>query len=101
MVSSRSRRIPPPSCGDIYTVRTNGRHRHNLTRNDATVAGSSDPDWSPDGRRIMFVYGTRTDEDAAFTEGLAVMTARGHHRRFVSDPDAEHQPDWQVYAGHR
>jgi Tol biopolymer transport system component len=91
----------PSSRGDVYTVRSDGSKVRNVTNNDGRFRGSADPVWSPDGRQIMFLDSVRPNEDAEFTLGLAVMTRRGDHRRFVSDPQAEHQPDWQDYSRHQ
>ncbi|GAA3527096.1 hypothetical protein AFL01nite_04080 [Aeromicrobium flavum] len=92
----------PSSRGDVYTVRSDGTKLRNLTRNDARLAGSGDPVWSPDGRRIMFLDSMRANEETEFALGLAVMTPQGRRRHFVADPgteaQSEHQPDWQDYS---
>jgi TolB protein len=86
----------PTSRGDVYTVRPDGSHLRNLTRNDPQVAGSADPVWSPDGKFLLFLSETRTT-DGDVTGGLTVMRANGTARRFVpATPMFEHQPDWQA-----
>ena len=85
----------PFSRGDVYVVGANGRHLVNLTHNVASdPAGSADPVWAPDGRRILFldlrVIGGET------LNGLATMAPDGSHRRFLTpEPMLEHQPDWE------
>lgn len=82
--------------GGIFKIRPDGSRLRDLTRNDGALAGSADPVWSPDGRKILFLSARRKSETEDFTLGLTTMWPDGSHRRFVSaNPVEQHQPDWQ------
>jgi TolB protein len=74
----------------IYLVRRTGRDNHRIFQSDSLVAFK--PDFSPDGKRILFGCFVRTQEQ----EDLCVMNANGTGlRRVVRTPDAnENFPVW-------
>lgn len=83
------------SRGDIYTIRRDGTHLRNLTRNENGRQGSADPVFSPDGRRILFVSGD-FPVDGPPSVGLATMRTDGSGRTRLPDtPAFEDQPDWR------
>ncbi|MET0695206.1 MAG: hypothetical protein ABWY56_14835 [Propionibacteriaceae bacterium] len=85
----------PGGPGDIYAINANGRQLDNLTNYRNAGDGSSDPVWSPDGRKILFLQRLQTSGES-HRLGLAVMRADGSGRHFIRDtPDESHQPDWQ------
>lgn len=80
--------------GDIYIVDSSGLHLRNLTRNPKRKAGSADPMWAPDGKKILFLDNRIVRRQGR--TGLATMRPDGSARRFVSTRDAElHQADWE------
>jgi TolB protein len=84
----------PGAYGDIYVVDATGGRPLNLTRNPAGQAGSADPAWSPDGRKILFLD-NRVVNGVGRT-GLATMKPDGSDRQFISSKNLEaHQADWQ------
>lgn len=84
----------PDAYGDIFVVAATGGRPVDLTRNPAGRAGSADPAWSPDGRRILFLD-NRVVNGFGRT-GLATMNPDGSDRRFISGKNLEaHQADWQ------
>lgn len=84
----------PNAYGDIYVVDATGGSPVDLTRNPTGRAGSADPAWSPDGRRILFLD-NRVVNGVGRT-GLATMNPDGSDRRFISGKNLEaHQVDWQ------
>ena len=75
-----------PERSSVFTVRRDGRQRRRLARN------ASQPAWSPDGRKIVFVriLGRSNSE-------LFVMNADGsHQRRLTFNPGRDDAPDWQA-----
>lgn len=84
----------PHSYPDIYVVRATGGAPVNLTHNPAGQAGSVDPVWSPDGRKILF-SDNRYLSGTGRT-GLATMNPNGSQRQFVSRRNMNAgQPDWR------
>jgi TolB protein len=84
----------PDSYGDIYVIASTGGPATNLTRNPVGQAGSADPVWSPEGRKILFLDNRRVG--GMGTTGLATMTPAGASRKFISTTNLElHQPDWE------
>jgi len=80
--------------GEIYTVDSDGQHLTNISDNRCR-AGSSDPVWSPNGKKILFL--SAHVEDGEFGIGLATMNPDGSARHhIISDPgiDEVHHPDW-------
>lgn len=80
--------------GGVFKIRPNGNRLRNLTDNDGRFAGSSDPVWSPNGKKILFLSGKRATEENNFRFGLTTMRPDGSHRHFISRQEQE-QPDWQ------
>jgi TolB protein len=79
--------------GNIYTVDSDGQHLTNITDNRCQV-GSSDPVWSPTGKKILFGLGY--DEGGVHFAGLAKMNPDGSERHFItSNPEEGHHPDWE------
>jgi Tol biopolymer transport system component len=90
---------PNKNCyGEIYTVDSDGQHLTNITDNRCQ-AGSHDPVWSPNGKKILF--GEAHDFSGGFGFDLATMNPDGTHRHFIlpnpnTNPDTElHHPDWE------
>ena len=84
----------PGPYGDIYVIDATGSRPVNLTRNPAGQAGSADPAWSPDGRKILFLD-NRVLSGVPRT-GPATMNPDGSERQFISSENVEaHQADWQ------
>jgi TolB protein len=85
---------PPTTCyGEIYTVDSDGQHLTNITHNRCQ-AGSSDPVWSPDGKKILF-RSTHTEGSVSGT-GVATMNPDGSARHFITPkPEEGHHPDWE------
>jgi TolB protein len=93
---------------DIYTMNADGTDVRNLTTAGETGDGWDDfqPEWSPDGSRILFVS-TRSAGDAT---DIFVMNADGSQLRQLTDngpDDPDVTPDWSpdgtriVFAGKR
>lgn len=84
----------PNAYGDIYVIDAVNGSRVNLTQNPAGKAGSADPAWSPDGRRILFLDNRVVNGHGR--TGLATMKPNGSDRHFISNKNLEvHQVDWQ------
>ena len=82
---------PRGAYGDIYVVDASGGTPVDLTHD---TTGQSDPVWSPDGHRILFLDNRFVNEVGR--TGLATMSPDGSRRRFVSSQNVEaHQPDWE------
>jgi Tol biopolymer transport system component len=82
--------------GDIYTVDSDGQHLTNITHNRCQ-AGSADPVWSPNGKKILFLQRrAEGDEVSPPGFGLAKMNPDGSARHFISpNPVEGHHPDWE------
>jgi TolB protein len=70
---------------DVWTVAADGRGRRNLTRD-----GSTSPDWSPDGRRLVLGRG----------DGVVVVRRDGLRKRRIVRRDDSAAPTWSP-DGHR
>jgi Tol biopolymer transport system component len=90
----------PQNCfGEIYTVEADGQHLTNLTKNWCQ-AGSADPVWSPNGKKILFMQAHAFSGGFGFD--LATMNPGGTDRHFISrnnpntnGEEEKHQPDWE------
>jgi TolB protein len=72
--------------GDIWTARTNGTAKRQLTRGTLFEAG---PAWSPDGRRIAYVSQGRTNAE------LYAMDADGRNRKRLTNARGDdYSPAW-------
>lgn len=84
--------------GDIFVIDAKGGRPLNLTQNPVGQAGSIDPVWSPDGRKLLFLD-IRVLNSVGRT-GLATMNPDGSGRQFISGKNIEaHQPDWGSVRG--
>ena len=80
--------------GDIFVIGARRGKPINLTRNPVGQAGSLDPVWSPDGKKLLFLDIRRVNGVGRY--GLATINPDGSDRRFISSKNLEeHQPDWQ------
>ena len=83
-------RVPVP---EIYVMDADGRNQQRLTENRHI---DSQPSWSPDGKRIVFV----SDRDGHVMHGIPtyeiyVMDADGGNlRRLTNNPDRDSRPSW-------
>jgi Tol biopolymer transport system component len=80
---------------NIFTIGVNGRGERQVTRNQAhgSVAGDSDPTWSPDGRLIAFVHAP--DNQTGYF--LSVITPAGKNQQNLTGPPGFYgalRPDW-------
>jgi Tol biopolymer transport system component len=83
--------------GDIFVIDATGGQPINLTRNPVGEAGSLDPVWSPDGRKLLFLDIRRVNGVGRY--GLATINPDGSDRQFVSSKNLEeHQADWESIA---
>ena len=81
--------------GEIYTVDSDGQHLTNIADNRCQ-AGSGDPVWSPDGKKILFW--SAHVEGGEFGVGLATMNPDGTDRHHIIPNPGEDemlQPDWE------
>jgi TolB protein len=81
--------------GEIYTDEADGQHLTNLTDNHC-LAGSHEPVWSPDGKKILFL--SAHAEGGEFGIALATMNPDGTEHHFITANPGEnqmHQPDWE------
>jgi Tol biopolymer transport system component len=85
--------VTPDAHIEIYTVRQNGHDLRQITHLDA--ADAVRPDWSPDGRQIVF----EIDRDEAPFCSIALMNADGSNivgltpNEFVCENDPSFTPD--------
>jgi TolB protein len=80
--------------GDIFVIKATGGHPINLTQNPVGQAGSLDPVWSPDGKKLLFLDIRRVNGVGRY--GLATISPDGSNRQFISSKNLEeHQPDWE------
>ena len=83
-------RVPVP---EIYVMDADGRNQQRLTENRHI---DSQPSWSPDGKRIVFV----SDRDGHVMHGIPtyeiyVMDADGGNpQNLTNNPDRDSQPSW-------
>ena len=84
------------SFGDIFTIDADdGQQLTNLTDNERSVGGSSDPIWSADGKKILFVSNHFFSGEGGI--GLATINPDGTGRHSnSSNPEEVHQPDWET-----
>jgi Tol biopolymer transport system component len=81
------------SNGEAYTVDSDGKHLTNISHNGCQ-AGSSDPVWSPNGKKIL--VRSAHAEGGEFGIGLATMNPDGSALHFITPkPEEGHHPDWE------
>ena len=80
---------------DIFTVEPDGSHLRRLTDTPRGFESSS-PDWSPDGRRILFI------ENSSYNAEIWVMNADGSNKRQITfAPDFDDlDPTWAPDGSH-
>jgi Tol biopolymer transport system component len=68
----------------LWTIRRDGSGARLLLR--ARMGGALDPEWSRDGRRVVFAASAdRIYEVASTGDGLRLLAVRGHHPRRSPD----------------
>ena len=81
----------------LFTMHTDGSHARQLTQKVLPATGEdSEPQWSPDGRRILFQrWNVRTAEPVD-TVALWVLDLRSGHQRQITPSSlmAGDTPDW-------
>jgi Tol biopolymer transport system component len=70
------------SRGEVFTIDADGQQLTNLTDNDRSGGGSSDPVWSLDGTKILFLSEHFFSGESGI--GLATMNPDGTDRHFIS-----------------
>lgn len=76
--------------GSIVTLDVQSRREQVLTR---VESADREPDWSPDGKRIVFSRGFRTPR--GLNSGIFVMDADGSHvERLTHSPGPDEDPQW-------
>jgi TolB protein len=84
---------------NIYTIRSNGAGRTNLTNFTEPTYGDSggggNPSWSPDGSKIAFDHSLRDDADDIFT-----MNADGSGQVGIAFGGASELPSWGFRVVH-
>ncbi|MBI5931438.1 MAG: PD40 domain-containing protein [Chloroflexi bacterium] len=89
-----------PGYGDLYAVRLDGSHLHRLLDLGSTGALSYrawEPEWSPDGSKIVFTlirYYDPADQEPYRTSHIAWVTPQGGRPEFYSNSGMESQPRW-------
>jgi TolB protein len=76
---------------DLYVMQPNGKHQRNITK--TPKVSETEPSFSPDGRRIVFVWQTADYKHA----GLGVINANGTRMRRIvtgSPDEAVLSPSW-------
>ena len=81
------------SGAEIYSIKHDGTDLRKLT----SVSGDAlTPDWSPNGRRVLFA----DDVNAGTASNLAIMNADGSHFRDLTNTGYREQPDF-IPSTHR
>lgn len=89
-----------PGYGDLYTARLDGSQLHRLLDLGPTGALSYrawEPEWSPDGSKIVFTlirYYDPPDQEPSRTSHIAWVTPEGGAPQFYSNSGMESQPRW-------
>lgn len=77
---------------DVWVANPDGTSGRNLTPDRASDA---DPDWSPDGRRVVYASMPSRCQGPACHQDLYAIDRDGHNRvRLTNTPQDEHDPDW-------
>jgi dipeptidyl aminopeptidase/acylaminoacyl peptidase len=83
----------------LWTINVNTKERRRITEGDFTV---SNPQWSPDGKSIVFVMSPGGMQESAYidisedrnTDLYLVSAAGGTLRRLTTNPAADANPQW-------
>ncbi|HEV8420842.1 MAG TPA: hypothetical protein VGR13_05760, partial [Actinomycetota bacterium] len=81
----------PPTDRGIYVIRPDGTGLNRLTGRDPSVGQDLSPDWSPDGRHIVFDRGGSIN--AMNTDGSGVETLAGNERTATLSANPAWSPD--------
>jgi TolB protein len=87
--------------GDIWTANPDGTGAVDVSKDNNSDTGDSDPAWSPDGTRIAFMREHKDTGSNSFARNIWVMNAdgTGQHNLTPNDPNAptrvdEYTPTW-------
>jgi Tol biopolymer transport system component len=84
---------PPDVSTNVFTVRTDGSHLEQVTDNDGGAVNATNPAWSPDGKKIVFV---QIPGSGPFGYAdIFTMNADGSNARQVTTSTFwDFRPDW-------
>jgi len=82
----------------IYLINSDGSDEHPLTN---LSEGACQPDWSPNGERIVFVSPCEADKDILNGSSLYIMNADGTNLTLLpSVPGGDFEPAWSPDGAH-
>ena len=81
-----------PGSYDVWVANPDGTGQRDLTPDRASDA---DPDWSPDGRRVVYASTPSRCHGSACQSDLYIIDRDGNRRvRLTHTPQDEREPDW-------
>lgn len=83
---------PPGISTNVFTVRPDGSHLEQVTHNDGGALNATNPAWSPDGKKIVFV---QIPSGPLGYADIFTMNADGSAiRQVTTSPLFDFRPDW-------